>query len=115
MLKRIIKFFIFSIIVLCVVKLADLQIKSENYPSRHPSLMFAYNQAMAKKLYRNVKTKIGQIKSKAYSAKNHREYFAELSAMYFVGADYFPFSAERLKKYDFNGYKIIEQLWRISS
>ena len=73
--------------------------------------MFAYNQAMAKKLYRNVKTKIGQIKSKAYSAKIHREYFAELSAMYFVGADYYPFSKKELKKYDFIGFETIKQMW----
>ena len=82
-----------------------------NYPSRHPLLMSAYKQASKKKLYQNVKTKIGETKSKAYAAKNHREYFAELSAMYFVGADYYPFSKKELKRYDFIGFKTIKQMW----
>ena len=50
-----------------------------------------------------------------YAAQNHLEYFAELSAMYFGGANYFPRDRAGLKAYDPEGYAIIRKLWGIDA
>ncbi len=81
-----------------------------NFPDNHVPIIQAFNKAKKKGLYQKVKTVKGEIKNKAYAIKNHREYFAELSAMYFVGADYYPFSRKRLKRYDLFEYQAIEKL-----
>lgn len=62
-------------------------------------------------LYRNIKDNKGKIISKAYAIKNHLEYFAELSAIYFVGGNYFPEKAEELFVYDRGGNDLVIQLW----
>ena len=47
----------------------------------------------------------------AYALKNQMEYFADLSAMYFVGGNYFPYNAELLKEYDNQGLNMVKSLW----
>ncbi|WP_423012805.1 hypothetical protein [Undibacterium sp. Di27W] len=62
-------------------------------------------------LYKNVASlKRGNI-GRAYALTNDHEYFAELSAAYFIGGTYFPYSREDLKKYDPIGYRMVEDLW----
>jgi hypothetical protein len=46
-----------------------------------------------------------------YAAQNHLEYFAELTAMYFVGAEYFPRDRLGLRVYDPDGHDLVEKLW----
>ncbi len=40
---------------------------------------------------------------------------AELSAIYFVGGNYYPYDRAQLKKYDPVGYKMVEDLWKYNS
>ena len=54
-----------------------------------------------------------RLKSKAYAIKNNLEYFAELSAMYFVGGDYYPYEREELTLYDPDGVKMVKKLWDV--
>jgi hypothetical protein len=83
------------------------------YPERQPDLMSAYRGAMAKGLYDEVAFGDGR-KHKGYAATNHVEYFAELSAIYFVGGNYYPFDRARLKDFDPDGYDVVEKLWGLA-
>jgi hypothetical protein len=83
------------------------------YPERQPDLMAAYRHALGTGLYRNVESDKGRTIEKAYALANHLEYFAELSAVYFVGANYFPFDKTGLERYDPQGYALVEMLWGI--
>ena len=49
-----------------------------------------------------------------YAAQNHLEYFAELTAMYFVGCNYFPKHRAALKAYDPEGYSMVRKLWGVA-
>lgn len=64
-------------------------------------------------LYQSVKDHYGRQLNPAYATTNEFEYFADLSAMYFVGGLYFPFDKQGLAKYDPKGYKMIEKYWLI--
>jgi len=52
-------------------------------------------------------------KTLRYAAQNQLEYFAELSAMYFVGCNYPPANRSELKAYDPAGYDMIERYWDV--
>lgn len=71
----------------------------------------AYQHSEKEKLYRNVRWKNGAPLKRAYASTNAREYFAELSQIYFMGNDYFPFNAEDLKAYDPKGYAMVEHAY----
>ncbi len=71
---------------------------------------FAYQQAMDRRLYDNVKTAAGG-SARAYAATNEFEYFAELSCAYLDRCHYFPFTRDDLEKYDPTGYRLMEQAW----
>ncbi|HTF97902.1 MAG TPA: hypothetical protein VL995_17335 [Cellvibrio sp.] len=62
-------------------------------------------------LYQSVKNIYGQTLKPAYASTNEREYFADLTAIYFVGGDYHPFNKQGLEKYDPKGYSMIETYW----
>ncbi len=83
-----------------------------NWPQRHPPIYNAYLNAKNKGLYRNIEDYKGRKIEAAYAIKNQMEYFADLSAMYFVGGNYFPYSKGKLQKYDNDGHQMIEFLWR---
>jgi len=83
-----------------------------HFPERQADLMAAYRGAMAKGLYDDVAYRDGSSR-KGYAAQNHVEYFGELSAIYFVGGNYFPFDRARLKEYDPEGYAVVEKLWGV--
>lgn len=80
---------------------------SENYEP----ILSAYRNAKNLGLYRNVKDNKGKVIKKAYAVKNHLEYFAELSAIYFVGGNYSPADRSALLIYDRQGKELISRLW----
>lgn len=65
-------------------------------------------------LYQAVKNSEGKVLKPAYASTNNMEYFAELSAIYFVGGDYYPFNRKELKSYDPAGYAMIQKHWQVS-
>lgn len=71
-------------------------------------------KAQDQKLYQNVRDTKGRILSMAYACRNQLEYFAELSAMYFVGGNYLPFDKQGLQSYDPIGYAMVEQAWGLA-
>ena len=84
-----------------------------HYPERQPDIVAAYGNAVAQGLYRQVQTTGGKTMDKAYALERAPEYFAELSAMYFVGGNYFPYDRAGLKSYDPEGYAVVEKLWGV--
>ena len=87
----------------------------EQWPEAQDDIWNAYQAAMAKKLYRQVKDDHGKTLASGYAAANQLEYFAELSCAYFVGCNYQPFGREELKAYDAEGYGMIEKMWRVGA
>ncbi len=85
----------------------------ENWPENEPEIVGAYNNATEHGLYRKVKDVDGKMLDAAYATTNQLEYFAELTAMYFVGCNYQPFNRSELKQYDPVGYAMIERFWRV--
>jgi hypothetical protein len=69
----------------------------------------AYQNALKKNLYTNVKNNRGGNTAKAYALKNEREYFAELAKIYWLHNDYFPFTGKDLRLYDPQGYLMISK------
>tara|TARA_R110001583_G_scaffold193185_1_gene360999 strand:+ start:1431 stop:2102 length:672 start_codon:yes stop_codon:yes gene_type:complete len=84
-----------------------------HWPDKYDSIVKPWKQAKSRKLYINVKDYKNRVKSEAYAIKNNLEYFAELSAMYFVGGDYFPFEKEKLTSYDPAGVAMVKRLWSV--
>ena len=82
-----------------------------NWPDRHPPIFEAWQNAKTGKKYLDVHDIKGKMIKSAYARKNQLEYFAELSAMYFVGGNYYPYDKSRLEEYDPVGYSMIEKLW----
>ena len=83
-----------------------------NWPEKHPPIYDSWRNARDSGLYLNMRKLKGGIIKSANSRKNQLEYFAEFSAIYFVGGNYHPFDREGLKNYDPSGYKMIESLWK---
>ena len=79
----------------------------------YPILNKTWLSSRQKGLYLSQKDVKGEVLKPAYATTNEREYFAELSAIYFVGGDYFPFNKEQLEGYDPEGYAMVEQVWGI--
>lgn len=84
-----------------------------HWPEKHPPILQAYQEAKAGGLYRNVQELKGKIIPEAYAMKNQLEYFADLSAMHFVGGNYFPFDQSGLASYDPAGSRMVRSLWYI--
>lgn len=84
-----------------------------HWPDRHGPILQAWNNAMQSGLYRNVRDYKGRVIFSAYARKNQLEYFAELSAAWFVGINYHPFSREELERYDPEGCRMIRELWEL--
>ena len=77
----------------------------------HPGIMKAYADAMDAKLYDAVLYTEGVKKKRAYAAKNHIEYFAELTEAWFGKNDYYPFVRSELKQHDPQGYNLMLEIW----
>lgn len=82
-----------------------------NWSESYEPIVSAYRNAKNLGLYKNVKDNKGRIIKEAYSIKNHLEYFAELSAIYFVGGDYYPLNKVTLREYDMFGVQMVESGW----
>lgn len=82
-----------------------------NWPAKHTPIADAYTAAKASGLYLRVKDDKGGLIDKAYATHNQLEYFAELSAIYFVGGNYYPFDRARLIRYDPVGTRMLRSLW----
>jgi hypothetical protein len=79
--------------------------------SRDPGIYGPWEAAADRGLYKNIKDYKGRTIESAYAIKNQAEYFAELSAAYFVGLHYEPFDRNGLRTYDPAGYRMVEQFW----
>ncbi len=82
-----------------------------HWPEKHPTIMNAWRASEKQGLYRGVKDVKGKTLSKAYATANQLEYFAELSAAYFVGINYAPYDRDGLEQYDPLGYRMVETMW----
>jgi hypothetical protein len=83
------------------------------WPERHPPIHQAWQNAVDRGLYRDVVDHKGRKIASAYAETNSLEYFAEMSAAYFVGINYFPFDRRGLKAHDPQGHALVESLWSI--
>jgi hypothetical protein len=79
--------------------------------ARNPAIRSAYQQAMARGLYKEAKDVFGKIRKRPYASVNEREYFAELTCAYLDKLHYHPFNAEGLKEHDPVGYRVMELCW----
>jgi hypothetical protein len=84
-----------------------------HWNEKDPEILAAWENATTEGLYRGVNDVNGKTLTEAYAAKNQLEYFADLSAAYFVGINYFPFDKAGLAKYDPTGYRLIERYWSL--
>ena len=83
-----------------------------HWKEKEPGIYDAWAAAMKAGLYKSdVAADAKNIKTLRYAAQNQLEYFAELSAMYFVGCNYPPANRSELKAYDPVGYDMIERYW----
>jgi hypothetical protein len=85
----------------------------QQWPEEQPAILDAYNAAMERGLYRQVRNDTGEVLPEAYATVNQLEYFAELSCMYFVGCNYQPSNRRELMLYDATGYAMIETMWKV--
>ena len=84
-----------------------------NWPEDQPEILHPYRAAMKRGLYYNVEDLDGKALDAAYATTNQLEYFAELTCMYFSGCNYRPFDRSALKRYDSDGYAMVERFWRV--
>jgi len=84
-----------------------------HWPDKYKQIVTPWQLAKSKNLYTNVKDYKNRVKPEAYAIKNNLEYFAELSAMYFVGGDYFPYEKVKLASYDPEGVAMVKKLWSV--
>jgi hypothetical protein len=84
-----------------------------HWKPKDPAILGPWDGAIARGLYRNVQDYKGQTIADAYARHNQLEYFAELSAAYFVGINYLPFDRKGLQAYDPAGYRMVEALWGV--
>jgi hypothetical protein len=68
--------------------------------NEYPDIKKAYQLAMERNLYQTV-----------YARTNDHEYFAEISCAYLDRCNNAPFTADELKEYDPEGYKLCEKVW----
>lgn len=78
------------------------------------SVRRAFENAEAQRLYLNVPHVNGGTIKKGYAATSAREYFAELSKMYFLDNYYYPYRASELQQYDPMGYRMVEMAYGVS-
>lgn len=85
----------------------------EQWPEKEPSILAAYENAMADGLYKNVPNNKGGSFESAYAAQNQLEYFAEVSCMFFAQCNYRPYNRAELKTIDPTGHRMIRKMWKI--
>ena len=85
----------------------------EHWPENRSDIYDTWKHAMESRLYQVVRAEDKDSFNPNYAAQNHLEYFAELTATYFVGNQYYPRDRASLKGYDPEGHALIEKLWKI--
>lgn len=81
----------------------------------HQAITNAWLNSRHSGLYQSVQNAQGKTLTPAYASTNHMEYFAELSAIYFIGGVYHPFNRPGLKTYDPVGYAMIQTHWQVTN
>jgi hypothetical protein len=76
----------------------------------NPIIKNAYDQAVARGLYKKVKHDDGK-EREAYANTNAAEYFAEVTCAYLDRLDYFPHTAKELKEHDSVGYELMTKVY----
>jgi hypothetical protein len=64
-------------------------------------------------LYANVRRGL-DMNHHGYALTNYKEYFAEITTMYFGHNSYYPFDRFDLKHYDPIGYKLVQDVWEVN-
>jgi hypothetical protein len=85
----------------------------KQWPAKYAPILASWQHAKNIGLYRNVVDYRGKNVASAYALNNQMEYFAEISAIYFVGGHHFPFDRAGLKQYDPEGYRMVETVWNV--
>jgi hypothetical protein len=85
----------------------------EHWPENRADIFDTWEAAMGAGLYQVVRDEDKDTHHPNYAAQNHLEYFAELTATYFAGNNYFPRDRAALRDYDPAGCTLIESLWGI--
>lgn len=83
----------------------------EHSPESRADIYDTWVHAKKAGLYQSVRAEDRFTHNPNYALQNHLEYFAELSAMYFIGCNYYPHNREQLKVYDPQGYQLVERIW----
>ncbi len=83
----------------------------EDWSENYRLLRDAWMSSRQNSLYLAQEDVKGKILKPAYASKNEKEYFSELSAIYFVGGNYYPFNRSDLKIYDPTGCSMVERVW----
>lgn len=83
-----------------------------NWPDKHPPIYNSWVNTKNSSRFQDVQDIKGKTIKNGYARKNHREYFAELSAIYFVGGNYYPYNKDGLNKYDPQGFRMVQGLWQ---
>jgi hypothetical protein len=86
----------------------------EHWPEDRVDIFDTWQSALGKGLYEVVREEDQGTHNPNYPARNHLEYFAELTATYFAGNSYFPRDRAALKAYDPVGFALIETLWGLT-
>lgn len=86
--------------------------QATHWQGDHSPIGDSWRQAKQRGLYQDTPTRSGDLLAKAPPIQSADDYFAELSQLYFVGADYAPFDRTALAEYDPEGYALIEMLWQ---
>jgi len=71
----------------------------------------AYTLSLASERYQSVYRLSKKIYEDGWALEDEWEYFSELSVAYFSINDYFPHTRKQLRKYDNDGYKMVESIW----
>lgn len=74
-------------------------------------IVATYNKAVAGGKYENVERSNGG-DHRHYALTSEEEYFAELTETYFGRNDFYPFTRAELRKFDPDGYKLIQKAWK---
>ena len=83
-----------------------------NYKKIDKLIMKAFKNAGWERLYKKEETRRDRKPQRVYASYSPFEYFAELSAIYFVGNHYYPYDYLDLKKHDPMGYEMILEAWK---
>ena len=89
------------------------QLITDDSKKLRDELVIVYHRAKLSGKYQLVDYKGSQQLFPAYAMTNANEYFAELTEAYYGNNDYFPHNREQLKKFDPEGYELIEKFWNL--